>query len=233
MRDWIHDVSVGLVGHILEQKYDMLESIFRAAPEEYAIEEQRIAILGAAKDAFFMSLEDAVRDWQPTRVPAPVLHAGPPADAAAGGPQYFHMPQQDYRAEEVVPRHPVPPPPPGAPPPAGLGPMGKPPPYTKQPPAILRQRLAELAPGPYGQSAAAASSSSAAAPAAPAAPAAQDPWREQMMPEQTAGPPAERPPTQGSLLAAGQHPGADDRQLRRQERGSKMSQPQQRPPRAD
>ena len=177
-----------------------------------------------------MSLEDAVRDWQPTRVPAPVLHAGPPAahagppaDAAAGGPQYFHMPQQDDHAEEIMPmRHPVPPPP-GAPPPAGHGPMGKPPPYTKQPPAIFRQRTAELAPGPYGQSAAAASSSSAAAPAASAAPAAQDamyvraPVGHTAPPEPIAGPPSAN--TQGRLLAEGQHPGADDRQLRRQGRG--------------
>ena len=90
MGDWIQNISTGIMGTILEQKYDMLQDIFRAVPDEHMLDEQRGAILRALRDSFFASLEDAARDWQPTRGVAPeqpVLHAGPPADAAAGGPQ--------------------------------------------------------------------------------------------------------------------------------------------------
>ena len=246
MREWIQTVSTGIMEHILEQKYDMLYGIFNAAPDEHMLDEQRGVILRAVRDSFFTSLEDAARDWQPAREQEqgqPVLHAGPPADAAAGGGvQYFHMPHQDDHVAPTTPAHHPVPPPPGAPPPAGQATQGKPPPYFKQPPAIVRQRMAERAMGgPYGPPAAAASSSAAAASSSSAAaPAAQEAMHirahagHMVPPEPIAGPPATGN-TQGRLLAEGQHPGADDRQLgsnaRRQARGSKM--PQQGLPHAD
>ena len=189
----------------------------------------------AIRDSFFTSLEDAARDWQPVREQEqgqPVLHAGPPADAAAGGGvQYFHMPHQDDHVVPTTPAHHPVPPPPAAPPP----------PYSKQPPAIIRQRLAERAMGgPYGSAAPAAAPAAAASSSSAAAPAAQEAMHirahagHMVPPEPIAGPPATGN-TQGRLLAEGQHPGADDRQLgsnaRRQARGSKM--PQQGLPHAD
>ena len=144
--------------------------------------------------------------------------------------KYFHLPHQDEHVAPLMPAHHPVPPPPGAPPPAGAITQGKPPPFYKHPPAIIRQRMAERAmEGPYGQPMSTASSSSAAAPAAQGAMYVRAHVGHTAPPEPIAGPPAAN--AQARLLAEGQHPGADDRQLRRQARGSKM--PQQGPPYAD
>ena len=51
LSEWTRNMADGLVGTLMEQKYDMLQDLFQAPPTAYALDQQRFAVVDGLKTA--------------------------------------------------------------------------------------------------------------------------------------------------------------------------------------